>query len=272
MKQKRIKWNEAERIAVLDAAVMLYQEPERASLAQIWFEAQELAMLPKERRRGYCSRDTAVFHKQIKARLAAEAAASAAASMPAAAADAPQGSASADELPHSTPAADALASDSAQPQRQLGVGDMLVEMAIEALKNSRVKRAVLDLVAEHYHVEAPKPEALEPSNVVALRPRPRLPKVMVVASLAGRLRAQLNGLFRDRLELYFWSTDRAIQELKERATRCDIVVIQTTNISHNAYHVVKARAPSYIEVNGGMGALEKALEELVPAELRKEAL
>lgn len=272
MTTKKIFWSPEEREAILAWGLEHWAEDilNKKPIYQRYIDAQAAVLTP-ERRRPKDPAAQSQWSKAIQKRLGQE----------------PKQNALTQALQKTTPepvqvppVAAALEPEGQKPTVQAETAPvrnaerLLDEVLAYALTRPAFKEDILALVAEHYHIPPAErgqliSDAPEPSNIVPfLARRPRLPKVIIVSKLKGKQVSGFVSKYRGKLDLYCWSTDRSMGELKNRLTHCDVAVCTIDNVSHGAMQAAKSRAPAFIACSGGLESIHRELEQLVPAELR----
>lgn len=252
MNSKRIKvrWTEDERKAFFEAA-RTFGPPEIGDMEEVWRKAQEVAGLPPNRRRPLDPATAALMNKERrKGRVVIEPAVHVV----------PQVPESWQEViaPTPEPVSPIL------PQVEATVSSLIVDIALRALYDPRLRSALRSLV-----VEALLPESeLEQQQAITWR-TPKLPKeraVRVVIAGANAKQVAAIGPI-DGLDLRYWgqATGESIHRLNALLESADIGVLVTKFVSHNAQEVMRAREKKGMKViywNGSPDQLRTHLENL----------
>jgi len=140
--------------------------------------------------------------------------------------------------------------------------DPLEALILQALAKPTVRDAILAIVTANFAVSVPLAAASQPTNVITLRHKDKLPTVLV-GGLKGHQITEISNTFKGKLDVVFWSSDRSLQELKQKAPHCEHAFGFINFISHAADAIMKARSPHYHQVSGGLDTLKKQMAKLV---------
>jgi hypothetical protein len=137
--------------------------------------------------------------------------------------------------------------------------EIVQQLVLKALELPALRAAIVNIVDTHYQGQlAPDAPARERANPLKLVARHKLPRALIVG-LKGHQPMEITHTLGDKFNLTFWNTERALNELRDKAVRCEVSFVHTDHVSHSATMIAQARSPTCFLVGGGVKSMKDAM-------------